>query len=61
LTQGDAIAYFVANENLQGGKTEFARAQVVQWLTFTQTELNPAVFGWLFPSISIMPFNKDVS
>jgi len=59
LAQSDAIAFFLANEALKGGKDEVAQAQVVQWFSFAQGDLHPAVCGWLFPSISIMQFNKD--
>jgi len=59
LSESDAIAYFVSDEALKGGKGEADRAQVLQWILFAQTELLPAVCGWLFPSLSIMPFNKE--
>jgi elongation factor 1-gamma len=59
LTQSDSIAYYVSDDTLKGGKCEYSRAQVIQWLSFAQTELVPAVLAWLFPSLSIMQFNKD--
>jgi len=59
LSESDAIAYYVANEELRGGKEELGRSQVIQWILFSQSELLPAICGWLFPSLSIMPFNKD--
>jgi len=59
LSESDAIAYFVSDEVLRGGKGEAEKAQVLQWILFAQTELLPALCGWLFPSLSIMPFNKD--
>jgi len=59
LSESDAIAYYVSNETLRGGKEELARTQVLQWILFAQSELLPAICGWLFPSLSIMPFNKD--
>jgi len=59
LSESDAIAYFVSDEALKGGKGETERAAVLQWILFAQTELLPAVCGWLFPSLSIMPFNKE--
>jgi elongation factor 1-gamma len=58
LTESDAIAYFVADDVLRG-KGEGERAAVLQWILFSQTELLPAICGWLFPSLSIMPFNKE--
>lgn len=59
LSESDAIAYFVSDDTLRGGKGEGDRAQVLQWILFSQTELLPAICGWLFPSLSIMPFNKE--
>jgi len=59
LTESDAIAYYVSDDTLRGGKGEQERAQVLQWILFAQSELLPASCGWLFPSLSIMPFNKD--
>jgi elongation factor 1-gamma len=59
LSESDAIAYYVANDTLRGGKGEVERSQVLQWILFAQSELLPAICGWLFPSLSIMPFNKD--
>lgn len=60
LSESDAIAYYVADEALRGGNTDEAKAQVLQWILFAQSELLPAICGWLFPSLSIMPFAKDV-
>jgi len=59
LSESDAIAYYVADEELRGGREELGRSQVIQWILFSQSELLPAICGWLFPSLSIMPFNKD--
>jgi len=59
LFESDAIAFYLSNEALRGGKGEAENAQVLQWLSFAQHELLPAICGWLFPSLSIMPFNKD--
>jgi elongation factor 1-gamma len=59
LSESDAIAYYVSDNTLQGGADPASRAQVVQWLSFAQSELLPATLGYLFPSLSIMPFNKD--
>jgi elongation factor 1-gamma len=59
LSESDAIAYYVADNNLQGGTCAKAQAEVIQWLSFSQTDLLPATLGWLFPSLSIMQFNKE--
>lgn len=60
MTQGDAIAVFVSNEALKGGKDEFVQAKVLEFLSWASTDLVPAIFGWLFPSLSMIQYNKDV-
>lgn len=35
------------------------KAQVIQWLSYADSELLPAVCSWVFPIIGIMPYNKD--
>jgi len=57
LSQADAIAHFVSSDALKGGKDEAAK--VIQWMSFVQSELLSPVSGWLFPSLSIMQFQKD--
>jgi len=59
LSESDAISYYLANETLRGGKDELQQVQILQWTSFAQSELLPAVCGWLFPSLSIMAFNKE--
>jgi len=59
LSESDAITYFLATETLQGGKDAVQQVQILQWTSFAQSELLPAVCAWLFPSLSIMPFNKE--
>merc|ERR1712183_154273 len=38
LTESNAIAYYVANDELRGGSDASARAQVVQWMAMAATE-----------------------
>jgi len=59
LNESDAIAFYLATEELRGGKCEVARAQVLKYVVYAQAELFGPIAGWLFPSMSIMPFNKD--
>jgi len=61
LSESDAIAWFVGDEGLRGGSKDADKAAVLQWISFAASELLPGVCGWLFPSLSIMPFNKEVS
>uniref|UniRef100_A0A182Y4T9 Elongation factor 1-gamma n=1 Tax=Anopheles stephensi TaxID=30069 RepID=A0A182Y4T9_ANOST len=58
LTESNAIAYYVANEQLRG-TNDFQRAEVQSYLSFADNELLPAVQGWTFPIIGIVPYNKN--
>lgn len=58
LFESNAIAYYLSNAQLRGN-TDLERAEVLQWLEFAESELLPAVAGWVFPSISILQFNKN--
>lgn len=60
LTDSNAIAYYVANQQLRGN-SEYEKAQVLQWLGFADNEALPAVCSWVFPILGIMQFNKQVS
>merc|ERR1712184_103656 len=39
LTESNAIAYYVANEELRGGSDAAARAQVVQWMSMADSDI----------------------
>jgi len=58
LTESNAIAYYVSNDQLRG-KTDLERAQVVQWLSFAENEILPYSSAWVFPLLGIMPYNKN--
>lgn len=58
LTESNAIAYFVASEQLRGGKCPVAQALVQQWLSFADNEIVPASCAWVFPLLGIMPQQK---
>ncbi|XP_043283946.1 elongation factor 1-gamma [Venturia canescens] len=58
LTESNAIAYYVANEQLRG-KSDIEKAQVVQWLSFADSEIIPASCTWVFPLLGIIPYNKQ--
>jgi len=58
LSESDAIAYYLATDALRGGSNEVARAEVLRWIVYAQAELFGPIAGWLFPSMSIMAFNK---
>merc|ERR1711962_923032 len=59
LTESNAIAYYVANEELRGGADAASRAQVVQWMCWADSEVLPASCTWVFPCMGIMQYNKN--
>jgi len=61
LTESNAIAYYVANDELRGGSEAAARAQVVQWMCMADNEILPASCTWVFPTMGIMQFNKNAT
>merc|ERR1711863_170168 len=61
LTESNAIAYYVANDELRGGSDAAARAQVVQWMCMADNEILPAACTWVFPTMGIMQFNKNAT
>merc|ERR1712165_486984 len=61
LTESNAIAYYVANDELRGGSDAAARAQVVQWMVMADNEILPAACTWVFPTLGIMQFNKNAT
>lgn len=58
LTESNAIAYFLANEELRGGSCVINQALVQQWLYFADSDILPASCTWVFPCLGIMQFNK---
>lgn len=58
ITESNAIAYYVANDQLRG-KTDLERAEIVQWFGFADSEILPASCAWVFPLLGIMPYNKQ--
>merc|ERR1712024_415403 len=61
LTESNAIAYYVANDELRGGSDAAARAQVVQWMSMADSDILPAACTWVFPTMGIMQFNKNAT
>ena len=60
LFESNAIAYYVSNDELRG-KNVLEQSQVIQWLSFADNEVVPAVSSWVFPVVGIVNFNKQVS
>ncbi|GJQ65273.1 Ef1gamma [Trypoxylus dichotomus] len=57
LAGGNAIAYYLANEQLRG-TTLIDQAQVIQWIGYAENEILPPACAWVFPILGIMPYNK---
>lgn len=58
MTESNAIAYYVANDQLKG-KSDLERAQVIQWLSFAESEILPYTSSWVYPLLGIMQYNKN--
>ncbi|KAJ8976034.1 hypothetical protein NQ317_003575 [Molorchus minor] len=56
LQDSNAIAYYVANEQLRG-KNEYDTAQILQWIGFAEGEILPAGCAWVFPILGIIKNN----
>lgn len=48
----------MSNAQLRGAN-DFERAEVLQWLSFADTEILPPAVAWVFPALGIMQFNKN--
>lgn len=53
------IILTVSNDALRGS-TPQAAAQVLQWVSFADSEIIPPASAWVFPTLGIMQFNKQV-
>lgn len=49
----------VSNEALRGSSPQ-AQSQVLQWVSFADAEIIPPASAWVFPTLGIMQFNKQV-
>ncbi|XP_045153137.1 elongation factor 1-gamma [Echinops telfairi] len=58
--ESNAIAYYVSNEELRG-RTPEAAAQVVQWVSFADSDIVPPASTWVFPTLGIMHHNKQAT
>ncbi|KAG2460439.1 EF1G factor, partial [Polypterus senegalus] len=52
--------YLVASEALRGSTKE-AAAQVLQWVSFADSEIVPPASTWVFPTLGIMQYNKQAT
>ncbi|CAF3186979.1 unnamed protein product [Rotaria socialis] len=58
LFEANAIAFFLSNEQLRGN-TLAEQAQVLQWINFGESDINPASATLVYPCMGIMQFNKQ--
>lgn len=58
LFESNAIAYYVANEQLRGSNATDA-SYVRMWMDFADHEILPASCTWVFPCMGIMQYNKQ--
>jgi len=57
--ESNAIAYYLSNKQLRGD-TDLHSAQVVQWLSFADNEILPAVYSWVYPTVGIISVDSSV-
>jgi len=57
IFESNAIAYYLANEQLRGKSIE-DRAFIQQWISFADNEILPPTCTWVFPRMGIMPYNE---
>jgi elongation factor 1-gamma len=58
LFESNAIAYYVASEQLRGVDAKSA-AMIQQWINFADNEILPSACKWVFPTLGITQFNKQ--
>uniref|UniRef100_A0A7N6AD58 Elongation factor 1-gamma n=1 Tax=Anabas testudineus TaxID=64144 RepID=A0A7N6AD58_ANATE len=58
LFESNAIAHYLSNDAIRGA-TPQAAAQVLQWVSFADSEIVPPASAWVFPTLGIMQFNKQ--
>jgi elongation factor 1-gamma len=59
ISESNAIAYYVADDNLRGGSSCANRALVHQWMSFADSELLPSACTSAFPAMGVMKENTS--
>uniref|UniRef100_A0AAY4D381 Elongation factor 1-gamma n=1 Tax=Denticeps clupeoides TaxID=299321 RepID=A0AAY4D381_9TELE len=59
LFESNAIAHYLSSDALRGGSPQ-SSAQVLQWVSFADSEIIPPASAWVFPTLGIMQYNKQV-
>uniref|UniRef100_A0A670ZLZ9 Eukaryotic translation elongation factor 1 gamma n=1 Tax=Pseudonaja textilis TaxID=8673 RepID=A0A670ZLZ9_PSETE len=60
IFESNAIAHYVSNEELRG-TTQEAASQVLQWVSFADSDIVPPASTWVFPTLGIMQYNKQAT
>lgn len=58
LSQTNAIAYYVGNDQTRGGDSE---SLVLEWIGFADNEILPNACTWVYPTLGIMAYNKQAT
>ncbi|KAJ8045178.1 Elongation factor 1-gamma [Holothuria leucospilota] len=58
LYESNAIAYYVANEQLRGSTTK-DQALVQQFVNLADNEILPSAATWVYPTLGVMQYNKQ--
>lgn len=59
LHNSNAIAFFLSNSQLRREDDLFASSQVLQWMSYAQNHILPAVSSWVLPSLGVS-VSKDM-
>lgn len=54
LIETNAIAYYLANDQLRGGSSIEDRSRVLQWLNWGSQDVYSAVASWVYPALSLV-------
>lgn len=52
LTDSNAISFYLANDQLRCSNDLFMFSEVLQWLSYADNHILPAVSGWVIPCIT---------
>lgn len=53
LRNGNAIAFFLSNSQLRRDDDLCASSQVLQWVSYSQNHILPAVIAWVLPALEV--------
>ncbi|KAJ8338439.1 hypothetical protein SKAU_G00374050 [Synaphobranchus kaupii] len=60
LFESNAIAHYLSSDALRGSTPQDS-AQVLQWVSFSDSEIIPPASAWVFPTLGIMQYNKQAT